>query len=356
MDATDEPKLLNLIEIETRWGYRAFELYQGDLLAFRHPVDLLAISGLARDLRLLLADPSKYATIEYTLIGALYCRAGIDVARLGADCEFDLRGALGCWVSRPTNSASFKRVVCVEDIGLARTVEEAVDNLFVAAAVLEAKSVEVRTLLLPLLGAGGMRLDPEAVMQALLASSQRHLSRLNNLERVYFIERDPDKATSLSQAMNTVLQRVKVALPKGELIEGVRRDILERVKTALVLAPEAATRLLADLRRIVSSEESRSFEIGIVGRRLVEFVVQDFPGAKPGRPLANGIDGLAAHGVADWVRSYMHTVRVFGNESAHEKGVGHRIPPVIGEADIALCLFCVLRVLEFWIEARRKPG
>jgi hypothetical protein len=28
---------------------------------------------------------------------------------------------------------------------------------------------------------------------------------------------------------------------------------------------------------------------------------------------------------------------------------------VIGEADIALCLFCILRVLMFWIEVKRKP-
>jgi hypothetical protein len=265
MDATDEPKLLNLIEIETRWGYRAFELYQGDLLAFRQPVDLLAISATTRRLQVLLANPSEYSTMEWTFIGALYSRAGIDVARHRADPEFDLRAALGCWVSRPTNPAYFKRIVCVEDIGLDRTVEEAVDNVFMAAAVLEAKSVEVRTVLLPLLGAGGMGLDPEPVMQALLTSSLRHLGRLNNLERVCFIERAPEKATSLSRAVDTVLQRVKVALPKGELIEGVRRDILERVRTALVRAPEAATRLLADLRRIVSNEESRSFEIGIVG-------------------------------------------------------------------------------------------
>jgi hypothetical protein len=56
-------------------------------------------------------------------------------------------------------------------------------------------------------------------------------------------------------------------------------------------------------------------------------VAQDFPGAKTGRPLANGIEDLVARGVADWVRNYIHTLRVFGNESAHEKGRGNRIPP-----------------------------
>jgi hypothetical protein len=64
----------------------------------------------------------------------------------------------------------------------------------------------------------------------------------------------------------------------------------------------------------------------------------------------------AAHGVADWICRYLHTLRVFENESAHEKGHERRTPPALSEADIALCFFCILRVLDFWVETRRGRG
>jgi hypothetical protein len=188
----------------------------------------------------------------------------------------------------------------------------------------------------------------------LLASAQSHLARLNKLERIFFIELDPQKADALNQAMNEVLGRIKVIVPKGELIRGVRQDILERIEVAMSSTSDTAARLLVDLRRIISNEESRSFEIGIIGRRLVEFLVQHLWDAKKGRPLMNSIEDLAAHGIADWIRSYMHMLRVFGNESAHEKSRENRHPPAVSEADIVLCLFCILRILDFWAETKLK--
>jgi hypothetical protein len=347
-------RLLNLIELETRWGYRSFELYQGSVVAFPQPVDLLAVSALVHDLNVLAADPSQYRHVQHTLIGALFAHAGLDVARLGRQPQFDLRAALGCWVSSPTPSATFRRVVCVEYIGLRRTAEEALDNLFAAVALLEARSVAVQTLVLPLLGTGGMRLEAEPVMRAVLAAAQAHLPRLQKLERIVFIELDPRKAEALDQAMNAVLGRVRVVLPRGELIKGVRQDILQRIEAAAALSPEGAAALLGDLRRVVSREDSRSFEIGIMGRRLAEAVVHDLVGTKKGRPLMNAIEDLAGCGIADWIRSYLHTLRTFGNEAAHEKGAGNRRPPVVGEADVALCLFCIQRVLDFWLEVKKQ--
>src|ERR1700733_14934138 len=113
----------------------------------------------------------------------------------------------------------------LEDIGLVCTVEEAIENVFVALGVLDAKSIEIGTVLLPLFGAGGMELYPERIMNALLTSAKKHLPRLNTLRRILFVELNPAKAEALNQAMNKVLGRVKVILPRGELIKGVRQEI-----------------------------------------------------------------------------------------------------------------------------------
>jgi hypothetical protein len=49
----------------------------------------------------------------------------------------------------------------------------------------------------------------------------------------------------------------------------------------------------------------------------------------------------------------MHTLRIFGNEGAHHKDDDERFPRALTEKDLALCLFCVLRVLSFWVEFRQ---
>jgi hypothetical protein len=347
-----EPTLLNVIELETKWGYKAFELYQGNIVHFRQEVDLLAVSALSNDLRVLAGDPSHYSFVHHTLIGALYLQAGIDVASHSKQCEFDFRNALGCWVSHSTDSPIFKRIVCAENIGLQRNIEETVDNLFVVLSILEAKNIKVRFFVLPLLGAGGMGLDTDAIMRALLSSAQNHLSRLQTLERIMFIERDMYKAEALNQAMNTALGRVKVVIPKGELIENIRRDILHKIDSAVELVTGSNLNVMMDLRRFVASEKSRSFEIGIIGRRLVEFIVNDLSSTKKGQQLWVKIDGLAEHGIADWIRSYMHTIRIFGNESAHEKNQPNRRPIAVAEVDVTICLFCIQRVLGFWVELK----
>jgi hypothetical protein len=343
-----EPLLLNQISLESRGQSRSVELYHGDILSFQRPIDLLVVSAISSDLRTLSADPTLHARGEHTLIGALYSRVGLDVARYSQECAFNLRAALGCWVSDRVPSARFRRILCVEDIGLRRTVEEAIDNVFATIALLDAKSVEVGTVLLPLLGTGGMRLEPEPIMHAVLDSAKRYLPRLTSLERVFFVERDKGKADALNQAMDAVLGRVKVVLPKGERIQGLRQEILRRVDGIAPTVPEAGAKLLTDLRRFVAGEESRSFEIGSVGRRLAEFVARTVVSPRKGRPLMNVIDDLAAHGVAEWVRSYLHMLRVFGNEEAHEKSHENRWPAAITEADLELCFFCILRVLDFW--------
>ena len=86
----------------------------------------------------------------------------------------------------------------------------------------------------------------------------------------------------------------------------------------------------------------------MIARRLVEFIIDDLLGsAAYGEHLAVRIRNLRDKGIASWIQSYMHTLRLFGNESAHEKSnVGQR-PPNIGEDDLAICLLCVQRMLNF---------
>lgn len=332
-------KKLNLLEIETRWGYKTFELYHGDITKLEFTVDVLAVSAFY----------GNYEPVPHTVIGALLNNCGIDVGELARRPEFNLKEVFNCWVARLPGDAKFKRVLCVEFADGGMESHEAIENLFVTLSILEAKRIKVRTLALPILGTGNQVLAPAKIIKALLDCSLKHMNLSQNLKRIIFVEVNKDRARQLDKSMNDTLGRVKVVMPKGALSEQLRKEIIQGAESAAALAGPKGHELFSDLRRLINSDQSRSFEIGIIARRLVEFVADDLLHKKKGFDLCSKIENLSERGVADWMRSYMHVLRILGNESAHEKDKADRVPANIDEADMALCFFCLQRVLDFWV-------
>ena len=330
---------LNLIEIETRWGYRTFELYHGDITQLDEPVDLLVISAL----------PNNYDPIPNTVVWALQERRSIIVGELAQHPEFDFRHIFGCWVARLSHEPMYQRLLCIESSVRTQIFANALRNIPVVLAMLEALDIPTHSLALPLLGAGNQAIAPELVMQPMLDATRKSLSRLQYLEKIVFVEYNVHRAQSLNEAMNTVLGRARVTLSHGVLVDGIRRDIATKIGHALPLAAAESNRCLHDLRRIVASEMCQGFELGIAARRLVEFLVNDLMADQKRSELYKRIDELGQLGIADWIRSYMHVLRIFGNESAHQRQRAGRVPISIDEPDLAVCLFCILRLLEFWI-------
>jgi len=185
--------------------------------------------------------------------------------------------------------------------------------------------------------------------------ARKHLVESQHVKRIVFVERDPEKARTIDTAMNDALARVRVSLPRGQVADAVRADLARAVEAANAVVLDQHRRVLADFSRLVGSPEARSFEIGLVARRLVETVVADIFGRPPkGFDLGKNIDTLAERHVADWIRSYMHVLRILGNESAHERQMDARYPPTVTDADLSVVLLCAKRIVEFWIEHRRK--
>jgi hypothetical protein len=50
------------------------------------------------------------------------------------------------------------------------------------------------------------------------------------------------------------------------------------------------------------------------------------------------------------VISYLHTLRVIGNEVVHIRDHGDRLPGALEDYDIAMCLLSIQRVVQFWLE------
>lgn len=335
-------KRLNLIEIETRWGYRTIELYCGDLTKVDHDVDVLAVSSFRQN----------YSPSPKSLIGALDRNCGISVLELSQACEYDFRDSLGCWIAKVNPGAKFTRIACVEIIGGRLEISESIENLFVALSILEMKGVNIRNLALPVLGAGNQALDPEEMITALLNSMKKHRDNLRQLNQVLFVEIDEQRAAKLDRGINEQLGRVKLMLPRDKLFGDLRKDIGKNLDKAAALAESEDGAVFRDLERLMLADQSAWFEIGIASRKVVEYVVdQVLPDKEMEDVLWKNIDRLHGHHIARWITSYMHVLRVFGNESAHKQTLD-RYPSNIDQGDILLCLFCLQRVLDFWIDFR----
>ncbi len=334
---------LNIVDVETKWGYRSFELYQGDITALTGSVDLLVVSAFA----------NNYYPTPSSVIGALAREAHISVETLAKKPELDLKQAFGCWVSSALAHPIFKRLLCLEFIGTGFGLGQVFDNLFIVLGVLELQGLKISTLALPMLGTGNQRIPYDDVISELLKTAHRSFQTYQYLERILFVAYDPLTAQYLDQVINQRLQRVDVVIPRGQLMTGIRQDILNKTHLALQLTDETAQETLEHLKRLVSTETSRSFELGVAARRLTELIADQLlgqtNGKSPGPTLHRKIGLLKEQGIAEWITSYMHVLRVFGNESAHHQDQASRRPAVISESDLALCLFCVERLLEFWL-------
>jgi hypothetical protein len=330
---------LNVVGIEASAGFCVFHLLEGDITGLQEPVDVLIASAFV----------GSYAPTPGTVFAALREKHGVDVRELARDAEYDFRRSLGVWVSKQQAGGVFSRLLCVELIGAAQPISEILNNAFAALTLLEAKGEEIGRVAMPVLGAGSQGLDSDQMISLLLTQSKRYAERSRSLREVLFVEVDSARATALASAMDDVLGRRRVLLPKSELLSAMRKETMAALDQLQLRYPRQHDDLFAAWRALLEQEDIRSVELGIQSRKLVETLVAML---LPGRARDRLVDRIRAienaGQVAPWICGYMNVLRHFGNESAHEKPPSERQPPSVEEGDLALTLLCVERLLEYW--------
>src|SRR3989442_106447 len=99
-------------------------------------------------------------------------------------------------------------------------------------------------------------------MRALLPAARRALERSTDVTRVMFVDNNPQRVAELDVAMNEVLGRSKVTLPKKDLIASLRSDIKATIDQFAASHPVSDTLLFDEMRHVLGRESARSFEIG----------------------------------------------------------------------------------------------
>lgn len=191
-------------------GVKRLRIFCGDICAAREDYDVVVCSAFKND----------YLPFRSTLVGALYRDCKIDVAELARTPEIDLR-TMGSWLSKETGG-KFRRVACVElidwDNPLTRQYQ---DGIMLKGAfstlrfILEhanLRGIPVRSVILPVLGAGGQRVETCYIVGPLAHQCVQALHTIDGLECITFCERSEDKARELARCLEQILTP-EVALP-----------------------------------------------------------------------------------------------------------------------------------------------
>jgi hypothetical protein len=340
--------LINVISVPTSNGIKTIEIHNDDLTALNWNFDILVMS----------AYQNRYNPAPNTVIKALEDNLGINLFDLSLKPTLDLRSSLNCWISNSIEGEKFNHILCVEGIKTAiadsGTSETAISDLFGFISLLNYKNIKVQSIAMPLIGVGFQGNSIEAVLPILIDKAISSLSNIPSLSTIYFVEIDPEKASLIDQTINSVMKR------GGEKLDFVFEDpiaiaLLEQALSKLVQIKRISSKFndnktIINLIDKINSRKIRFFELGILSRKLLELLIPEISELKSDKyiTLYEHLNVLKSKNIADWMITYLHTIRIFGNFVAHEYET-QGIPGHMEKSDLIVFSHALNRFLDFYI-------
>ena len=337
------PSLINVYEIPTNWGYKSIELHHADLCDFPKQLDCLVFSAFEK----------SYTPVPNTLIAALQNTLGVDCRSLSTEPAIDLSSEFDVWLSKPLE-LNFNRLACVELKKRSKEImdfSQIVKNLFALFMIMDQLEIQLKNVAFPVIGTGNQGIDPNLIIPAMIEGSIKGLEKIEQLKTVYIVEVSKEKIQYFDKLMNQYLKRSQEDIND---IYGTKyyRAILEEL--------EENINILLNLKKTDSAEELilklkaknlRTFELGILSRRICEEILDDlhdFSELSKHKNLSEKINALYDKGIASWIISYFHTIRIFGNFYAHNKAIASVYPSKHFEQDILVLISSLNRIVIFY--------
>ncbi len=351
-----EQQAINSVLIESSSGLRTFELVQGDILA--DPADLLVLSTHH--------NPKIQPT--GLIISSIKNSFGFDIDVSNKWLNFS-GGILSC-IQIPPKNFPFS---CILIMRIADSQKQddpvhyydtAVQGTFSSICALEFTGKAFSTISLPVLS-GQRVIDYQQAVASLLRHGVEWLRRSIYTKRLRYYVFEEAGMAAWDDAMNACLGRSYVDTGKKSILCGLCREIVHVIDKYDV-ADEIFARILNELRDTLGQPNHISPQrVAIVGHKLAEYVAErlcQIANVTVKRELVNNIEALRKTKVADWVLSYLNSLRVFGNESVHEIGSRRdKVPSCLGENDLVSILSAIRSVIDFWqnsltaLENKSKP-
>jgi hypothetical protein len=345
--------LINVISVPTSNGIKTIEVHCADITQLSWSFDMLIVS----------AYHNKYNPAPGTVIEALEKNLCLTLSEYARTPLLDFRNTLHCWLSKPIAHQNFKHILCVE--GIRTAIEKdgnsnsAISDLFGFISFIQFKDLDIQSIAMPILGSGFQQNTIDRVLPDLIRKAIEALNRNTGLKTIYFVENDRAKAEMIDQTINTLWNRDK---EKIELFfdDASISASLDEVLSKLILIRNEhnkfeRSKTFKNLIQKIQDRELRFFELGIFTRKLLESMVPELSHLKSDRyiPLYEHLNELKSKNVAEWMITYLHTLRVFGNFLAHEEKPSE-IPKHIEKKDIVVFTYALNRFLDFYISVNRS--
>jgi hypothetical protein len=219
-------------------------------------------------------------------------------------------------------------------------------------AILEIQEKNISSISMPVLRGHYLKNKGEysGLAKILLEMSAKWLKKSLDTKEINIGIYYSDEISQWNDAMNKALGRSSVN--KDYLIEEISKELSVIIDKHLNSPLKDA---LVPLRVFLHQSEAIGIEsIFIQGRKLVELLVSDLAkkhNIKIGGELMSNIEKFREIKMAPWLLSYMHTLRVFGNEGVHVRLDGKNYyPNSLTKSDLINGLTAMRSLLIFWDE------
>lgn len=340
--------LLNIISVPTSNGIKTIEIHNADITNLDFNFDILVLSAFV----------NGYAPLPGTVIGALKENTGIELKSYASNPLLNFKNSLNCWLTAKFEKQSFNHILCVEGIETSSfsngNSQEVFENLFGTISLLNYKDM-CSSIAMPILGSGNQKHAIDIILPQLIKHAILSLNINSKLQTIFFIEIDESKAAKIDETINKYLNRTKeklelvfddsIVVKKLDVI--LSKLIQIQNKNAQFVQQNSINELIEKIRE----KNLRFFELGIFGRKLLEFLLADLTKLNKDGYISifEHINYLKSNNVADWMIAYMHTLRVFGNSVAHNAS-SDTIPNQMNKNDIIVFCYALDRFLDFYID------
>lgn len=202
---------------------KEISVFCNDITRFPEHIDILTTSAYI----------GSYYPTPNTVFHALW-KCGIHMSALALNPAFDLRHPCHVWLSKEVahSTAEIGRIGCIEFNGKrlqagdpeeSEQVIHSIQSYFSLLDIAAVYGVSVSTVALPLLGSGSQRISENLMITPLINECISFLKRNPYAKKIYFIEKNPEKANMIAQALKTSLRFLNTDTPAQK--QSTKKDI-----------------------------------------------------------------------------------------------------------------------------------
>jgi hypothetical protein len=332
--------IINSVSVETVEGYKSFNLIHGDIAVVN--TDLLVIS--------------THANVDEPPSGQLIRALSLNFdTKINPNHKFMHLSDQSWTCFQEEGTASFSYLLTLrmpkisKDHDQSKFYNKLVPGIYASIAALEHLGYKFKLVTLPVLYAQRLGNYMEGV-KSLITHSLNWLKKSNYTHTVQFVIYYSDELNEWDYAMNQILERSYIPPNTNLILKGLINEIVLILKSSL---SNPLSKTIEPLLRALEKIDRICIEhVGVFGRKFAEeftILLMKKYNLKASELFINNLDILQKSGrLAPWILSYLHSLRVFGNEIIHTRQSIKYVPNKLTENDLNSILISIKALLLFW--------